>query len=283
MTPETTNKEQNKINFVTKRLALRVFNTDEDRECKFQEPGKSKDPLPSPQSGAASPSRGGADKGSCSVPADLEEFHRRIYVGAMIEAEMDDTKGGTVWIKGQVQSLNAARATFSVRFRVQNDNETGEWIDEYQWEELGREWRFAALEPKVEEQQQSAAVSKVLQKSTKLSQHRKGVVGAEEVQARDQPASSQKVASTSNGDTPELDEAIRKLRTGLTIEAEMDDSNGGTEWIRGIVVSAKKTTKSFTVKFNVRNNDESGEWTEEYRFLFPLFAAPHVHVLFNST
>ena len=82
-------------------------------------------------------------KGAHSVPANLDDFHARVQVGAMIEAEMDDTMGGTEWVAGQVQSVNAARATFSVRFKVESETETGEWNDEYQWEELGREWRFA--------------------------------------------------------------------------------------------------------------------------------------------
>ena len=39
--------------------------------------------------------------------------------------------------------MNAARATFTVKFTVQNDTEQGEWTDQYHWEERGREWRFA--------------------------------------------------------------------------------------------------------------------------------------------
>jgi len=213
---------------------------------------------------SSAPPRRGQERQTLSVPPDMDEFKARVRVGAMIEAEMDDTRGGTQWVVGQVQSLNAARATFTVKFTVQNDTEQGEWTDEYHWEERGREWRFA--------RQDSAAQDHKL-----ASTHAGGddVRGADCAEPRHgQPASRDSVEARSHaamGDMEEEclgddeDDMSRRVRPGVAIEAEMDDSQGGTEWIRGVVISTNAKTKSFKVQFKVTNDKESGEWTDQYR------------------
>jgi len=67
-----------------------------------------------------------------------------------------------------------------------------------------------------------------------------------------------------------LADAMRKVRPGVIIETEIDDLKGGTEWIQGVVQSCKNENLTFMVKFTVTNEQESSEWTEEYRSLPPL-------------
>jgi hypothetical protein len=275
VTTSNTNQTQCRINYAIKRTALRVLSSDEP-VSKGRAGSKAKDLPLSPRWGGAMSNASGRDEAAHFVSVDLDEFHRRVQVGVMIEAEMDDTMGGTEWAQGQVQSLNAARGTFTVKFTVKNDTETGEWIEEYNWEELGKEWRFAKSEPGVE----GASGGKAAPGCAKSSAHLKGVAGAEMVDLADRSlshkasGSSEDMANASGSKTA-LADCMRKVRPGVVIEAEMDDSNGGTEWIQGVVQSCKKATMTFTVKFAVTNEQESGEWTEEYRFLAPPASCLH--------
>ncbi len=208
--------------------------------------------------------RRGQEQQTFPVPPDMDEFKARVRVGATIEAEMDDTRGGTQWVVGQVQSLNAARATFTVKFTVQNDTEQGEWTDQYHWEERGREWRFA--------RQGSAAQDRKAASTLVGGDDARGADGAEHRHGQHASRDSEEASShAAIGDMEEErlgdgdDEVSRRVRPGVAIEAEMDDSHGGTEWIRGVVISANAKTKSFKVQFKVTNDDESGEWTDQYR------------------
>jgi hypothetical protein len=87
-------------------------------------------------------------------------------------------------------------------------------------------------------------------------------------------ASGDEDVANAAGSKAAMAELMRKVRAGVIIEAEMDDSNGGVEWIQGVVQVCKKATHTFTVKFAVTNDEESGEWTEEYRFFPPPHLAP---------
>lgn len=218
----------------------------------------------------AAGSRRSDEKQAVSFPPDMGEFHTKVRVGAMIEAEMDDTKGSTEWVVGQVQSVNAARATFTVKFTVQSDTETGEWIDNYRWEELGREWRFARQKIKLESTRDHKS-----ERRRVSGDHAGGIDISDDVDML--PAAVDMVGSD-NFDTnpaacdedgvgavPDEKMVASRVRPGVAIEAEMDDSYGGTEWIRGVVISTKSKARSFKVQFKVKNDDESGEWTDEYR------------------
>ena len=293
---------QSRINYSVRRTILRILplcaEGDSERKSQGQGAEKSRGIAPTPRAGDALSRRGVEGK----VPADMEGFLRSVHVGSLIEAEMDDTKGGTEWVVGQVQSLNAARATFTVKFKVQNETETGEWIDEYHWEELGREWRFSKVPKKKERDAETGGTRNAGQgknsgeddgtcsKSSRagsklLSHHLKGVPGAEVVEARHKAPPPQKTLiekDSVDGMSWDATDAAM-LKVGSTIEAEMDDSNGGTEWIRGVVQSLKNTANSFTVKFKVKNDDESGEWTEEYRYLLVNAPPSHLCPSFSSS
>jgi hypothetical protein len=273
-TPSTTGVAQSRINYSIKRSVLRllpVFGEEGEGEWEGESEIKlhSKGSVSAPRAGGAVSERGGTAK---PLPG-MDEFHRRVIVGAVIEAEMDDTKGGTEWVMGHVYTLNAARATFAVKFKVQNDKETGEWIEEYNWEELGREWRFAKVVPKKERDKGAHVSTAESEGQGRRSSQLKGVQGAEVVDSKEK-AKSQKATAGEGKESAKasdsLNEVIKKLRVGGAVEAEMDDSNGGTEWIQGVVQSIKAISNSFKVKFNVTNDTETGEWTEQYRwFPFP--------------
>ncbi len=234
---------------------------------------KSQDLSLSPHSGTAMSDRSGEGGAAHAASEDSDDFQRRVQVGVTIEAEMDNTMGGTEWVQGQVRSLNAARCTFTVRFKVQNDMETGEWIEEYHWDELGKEWRFATSDSDA-----GRAGAKAQRGSAKSSSQLRGVTGAERVDPGDRmlphKASGDEDMANAAGSKAAMAELMRKVRAGVIIEAEMDDSNGGVEWIQGVVQVCKKATHTFTVKFAVTNDEESGEWTEEYRFFPPPHLAP---------
>ncbi len=259
LNPSKTNLPQCRINYALKRTALRVL-------CGHEHEGQGR--VGSMSQDLSLSDRSGEGGAVHAASEDSDDFQRRVQVGVTIEAEMDNTMGGTEWVQGQVRSLNAARCTFTVRFKVQNDKETGEWIEEYHWDEMGKEWRFATSDSDV-----GRAGAKAQHGSAKSSSQLRGVTGAERVDPGDRmlphKASGDEDVANAAGSKAAMAELMRKVRAGAIIEAEMDDSNGGVEWIQGVVQMCKKATQTFTVKFAVTNDEESGEWTEEYRFFAP--------------
>ena len=255
VTPSSTGMAQSRINYAIRRSVLRVLSRNDDEgETSVQVADE-------PQKSAAS--RDGAAAGGQAHAIDnTSEFHKRVFVGAMIEAEMDDTKGGTEWVIGQVQSVNATRTSFAAKFKVQSETEMAEWIDEYRWEELGREWRFSKVDVNRERENDVGSGKGSKGGSHKKSVSLKGVLGAEVVETHKSRGS----VGVADSGASSAAEAEGKLRVGVTIEAEMDDSHGGTEWIPGTIQSIKKSSRTFVVKFCVQNDNETGEWTEEYTF-----------------
>eukprot|EP00960_Hanusia_phi_P043824 756279-Hanusia_phi.AAC.2 len=79
---------------------------------------------------------------ACKDDPETEEISKNVQVGMEIEAEMEDGKGGTEWIRGKVAGYDKAKKTLSVFFSVQTETEIGEWTDEYRIEDFGKEWRF---------------------------------------------------------------------------------------------------------------------------------------------
>jgi len=276
VTPVATTMVQSRINYSIRRSYLRILPL-LDAEGAFDNHDADHTLFSADSPTSAAVRSGGEKRAASTTAADMDEFHRRVHVGTVIEAEMDDTKGGTEWVPGQVQSLNATRATFTAKFKVQSDKETGEWIEEYHWEEMGGEWRFGKVQSKSETKSEPRGKSGVAGSKKSggtgggsRSSLLKGVQGSEivetQVKSQSHKSTPYRDGGKGTGDAAEdAPEDARKLCIGVVIEAEMDDSNGGTEWIQGQVVSIKKTTNSFTVQFNVKNDDETGEWTEEYR------------------
>ncbi len=67
-----------------------------------------------------------------------------VCVGDEIEAEMADEEG-TVreWILGVVE--RRLKSSFDVRFSVNNQEESGEWTENYAIKDRDREWRWPML------------------------------------------------------------------------------------------------------------------------------------------
>lgn len=79
---------------------------------------------------------------ACKEDPETEEISNKIQVGMEIEAEMEDGKGGTEWIRGKITKHDKKKKSLHVFFTVQTETEIGEWTDEYRIEDYGTEWRF---------------------------------------------------------------------------------------------------------------------------------------------
>ena len=261
ITEGTTGVPQNRINSSMRRSILRILPSLDERDVVKDGTDGLATSLSVHRSTSAAASRSDGKQELSFLP-DIDEFHAKVRVGAMIEAEMDDTKGSTEWVVGQVQSVDAARATFTVKFTVQSDTETGEWIDQYRWEELGREWRFAQQEQKLVSDRDRR------NESRRLSAEDAGGVDGSAVNdmlpGKVVEVKSERYAISCHDDefgaAPDEDLAESRVRPGVTVEAWME-----SEWIRGVVISTKSKSGSFKVQFKVTDDDECREWTDEYR------------------
>ncbi|EKX46703.1 hypothetical protein GUITHDRAFT_107481 [Guillardia theta CCMP2712] len=76
---------------------------------------------------------------------NIEETAKKIAVGAMVEAEMENPHTGKLeWLKGKIIKVNAKKKTFDLHFEVTSSDEQGDWTETYKFGEEGKEWRWPA-------------------------------------------------------------------------------------------------------------------------------------------